>query len=170
MARMHREKGGFVVILGSFAAVAVLLGVGGGVPPATTSPAIAADKAGPGPTVVITGANRGLGLEFARQFHAAGARVFKLCIGYFQRMVCRADISKHRQPLRGQSKQVIDFGHIHAFTRRVTAYSEGRNTGFQGVDALLQTHHGGLGRLKHGLVIRAVKPGFSQPGLDALQF
>ena len=27
------------------------------------------------PTVLITGANRGLGLEFARQFHAAGARV-----------------------------------------------------------------------------------------------
>jgi NAD(P)-dependent dehydrogenase (short-subunit alcohol dehydrogenase family) len=29
----------------------------------------------PGPRVVITGANRGLGLEFARQFQAAGARV-----------------------------------------------------------------------------------------------
>ena len=29
----------------------------------------------PGPTVVITGANRGLGLEFARQFSAAGYQV-----------------------------------------------------------------------------------------------
>ena len=78
MARMHRTKGGFVVILGSFAvvaAVAVLFGVVGGAPPATTNPAVGAEKAGPGPTVVITGANRGLGLEFARQFHAAGARV-----------------------------------------------------------------------------------------------
>jgi len=75
MARMHRGHGGFGVILGSFAAVAALLGVVDGVPPSTTSPAVAADRAGPGPTVVITGANRGLGLEFARQFHAAGARV-----------------------------------------------------------------------------------------------
>ncbi len=78
MASMHRKKGGIVVILGSFAvvaAVAVLFGVVGGAPPATTNPAVGAEKAGPGPTVVITGANRGLGLEFARQFHAAGARV-----------------------------------------------------------------------------------------------
>ena len=29
----------------------------------------------PGPTVLITGANRGLGLEFARQFHKAGYQV-----------------------------------------------------------------------------------------------
>lgn len=35
------------------------------------------DEAGspPGPTVLITGANRGLGLEFARQFHKAGYQV-----------------------------------------------------------------------------------------------
>jgi len=41
-----------------------------------TTPAIAQDDAAKAPpTVLITGANRGLGLEFARQLHAAGATV-----------------------------------------------------------------------------------------------
>lgn len=35
----------------------------------------AADKAWSGRTILVTGANRGLGLEFARQLHAAGATV-----------------------------------------------------------------------------------------------
>ena len=44
-------------------------------PSATTAPQEGAPAKQPGLTVVITGANRGLGLEFARQYHAAGARV-----------------------------------------------------------------------------------------------
>ncbi len=38
-------------------------------------PAAAAESPWEGQTVLVTGANRGLGLEFARQLHAAGARV-----------------------------------------------------------------------------------------------
>jgi NAD(P)-dependent dehydrogenase (short-subunit alcohol dehydrogenase family) len=36
-------------------------------------------RAGPAPSVLITGANRGLGLELARQYAGAGARVFACC-------------------------------------------------------------------------------------------
>ena len=42
---------------------------------AQSTPAPPQDKADDRPSVLITGANRGLGLEFARQFHAAGYRV-----------------------------------------------------------------------------------------------
>jgi NAD(P)-dependent dehydrogenase (short-subunit alcohol dehydrogenase family) len=42
---------------------------------AATGSARAADSPWEGRTVLITGANRGLGLEFARQLHAAGAEV-----------------------------------------------------------------------------------------------
>jgi NAD(P)-dependent dehydrogenase (short-subunit alcohol dehydrogenase family) len=43
----------------------------------TSSPSLAQTSEGPwsGLTVVVTGANRGLGLEFARQLHAGGANV-----------------------------------------------------------------------------------------------
>ena len=40
-----------------------------------STPAMAAESPWKGQTVLITGANRGLGLEFARQLHAAGAVV-----------------------------------------------------------------------------------------------
>jgi NAD(P)-dependent dehydrogenase (short-subunit alcohol dehydrogenase family) len=35
---------------------------------------------GPMPTVLITGCDRGLGLEFARQYAAAGCRVYATCL------------------------------------------------------------------------------------------
>ncbi|HUD70872.1 MAG TPA: SDR family oxidoreductase [Dongiaceae bacterium] len=44
-------------------------------PPATPAPAPAPAKPAAGRTVLITGANRGLGLEFARQYRAAGWKV-----------------------------------------------------------------------------------------------
>lgn len=40
-----------------------------------STPALAEESPWKGQTVLITGANRGLGLEFARQLHAAGAEV-----------------------------------------------------------------------------------------------
>ena len=49
--------------------LAVLLGL------LVTGPVAAEDAAWQGKTVLVTGANRGLGLEFARQLHAAGATV-----------------------------------------------------------------------------------------------
>lgn len=49
--------------------VLVLLGAAG------ITPAAAQDSPWQGKTVLITGANRGLGLEFARQLHASGAVV-----------------------------------------------------------------------------------------------
>lgn len=55
------------------AAVIVATMFGFAVIPVTAS--AAAPSWDPSPTVVITGANRGLGLEFARQFAAAGAKV-----------------------------------------------------------------------------------------------
>jgi NAD(P)-dependent dehydrogenase (short-subunit alcohol dehydrogenase family) len=52
--------------------VAVLLTLAAGL---HAGPPDGAQASRPDLRVVITGANRGLGLEFARQFHAAGARV-----------------------------------------------------------------------------------------------
>ena len=50
-------------------AIAMLLGL------LLAGPTFADDNPWQGKTVLVTGANRGLGLEFARQLHAAGARV-----------------------------------------------------------------------------------------------
>ena len=53
------------------ATVALFHGTGTSARPPTTAPSIVDSQ----PTVLVTGANRGLGLEWARQFSAAGARV-----------------------------------------------------------------------------------------------
>jgi NAD(P)-dependent dehydrogenase (short-subunit alcohol dehydrogenase family) len=67
------------------------------------------------PTVLITGANRGLGLEFARQYAAEGWRVIATC-----RDPCRAEA------LRGlnadvHSLDVRDFGRVAELGRQLEA-------------------------------------------------
>ncbi len=67
----HPAVWGALAALGVLAAA--LAGAGGSAAPAPAQEGEPARRAQP--TVLITGANRGLGLEWARQFHAAGARV-----------------------------------------------------------------------------------------------
>jgi NAD(P)-dependent dehydrogenase (short-subunit alcohol dehydrogenase family) len=65
------DRGGSRRIRALLTSAVVLALAGAGAPAAESPPA----KAGAGRTVLITGANRGLGLEFARQYHAAGWKV-----------------------------------------------------------------------------------------------
>ena len=65
------------------------------------------------PTVVITGANRGLGLEFARQYQAEGWKVFAGCRN--------PDAAEELQKLGVSvcSLDLVDSGAIEAFARSI---------------------------------------------------
>ncbi len=61
--------------VGTVVTATVLLGVVAAAGPSAMAPEGITPVARGAPTVLVTGANRGLGLEFARQYSAAGARV-----------------------------------------------------------------------------------------------
>ncbi len=65
------------------------------------------------PTVVITGANRGLGLEFARQYQAEGWKVFACCR--------KPDAAEELQKLEVSvcPLDLVDPGAIEAFARSI---------------------------------------------------
>ena len=66
------------------------------------------------PSVLITGANRGLGLEFARQYGAAGWRVFACC----RKPETAADLRELAHASQGRTTvhplDVAEHGHIAA--------------------------------------------------------
>jgi NAD(P)-dependent dehydrogenase (short-subunit alcohol dehydrogenase family) len=66
-----------------------------------------------GPTVLITGANRGIGLEYARQFHAKGYRV----IGTARDLADAAELAKVSD--RVEALDVADAASVAALAQRL---------------------------------------------------
>lgn len=92
--------------------IAFFFPVGFSVAAQAADPSVARPKS-PQPTVVITGANRGLGLEFARQFTAAGATV----IATTRRPEAADDL--RRLGVRIEQLDVADSASVKRFRERI---------------------------------------------------
>ncbi len=96
-------------------------------------------------TVLITGANRGLGLEFCRQYAQAGWQVLAACRNPAQATELQA-LAKNYQAIQLQTLDVADFAQIDALARQLAAqpidllinnagvYGDNANNGFGQLD------------------------------------
>lgn len=98
-------------------------------------------------TVLVTGANRGLGLEFCRQYALAGWRVIAACRAPAQATELKA-LSAHYSTVQIETLEVADFAQIDALSAKLAGEAIDvllNNAGVYGDDA----EHG-FGRLDYG--------------------
>ncbi|HHQ15108.1 MAG TPA: SDR family oxidoreductase [Chromatiales bacterium] len=100
--------------LGISATVLLSLGVAGTLPAATDIPGDE-DYV---PTVLITGSNRGLGLEFARQYAARGWKVIATCRKPDKADQLKALAKEHPQTLVIERLDVADFDQVDALAKK----------------------------------------------------